>query len=89
MKEDHKQSLDSIQAQLAQTTKEMQEFKEKSVKSLQTWILKYAFLQASEKQEKTARDNVKIGSVVLQQMGHRVIETWKEGDVVPVRLSEH
>ena len=81
MKEDHKQSLESMQAQLTQTTKEMQEFKEKSVKAIQTWILKFAFLQASEKQEKIAREDVRIGSVVLQQMGHRVVETWREGDV--------
>lgn len=59
----------------------MQEYKEKSTKALQSWIVKYASVNASEKRQNLARKNVDVGSVELQQMGHRVVETWKEGDV--------
>ena len=27
------------------------------------------------------RGNTRVGSVMLQQMGHRVVEVWREGDV--------
>lgn len=81
LKDDYKQAVDNLQTQLTQVTKESQEYKEKSSKALQTWITKYAFAVSSEKRQAAAECDVRVGSVVLQQMGHRVIETWREGDV--------
>ena len=36
---------------------------------------------AAEKQQQIVRGNNRVGSVILQQMGHRVVEVWREGDV--------
>ena len=36
---------------------------------------------AAEKQQQVVRGNTRVGSVMLQQMGHRVVEVWREGDV--------
>lgn len=81
LKDDYKQAVDNLQTQLTQVTKEAQDYKEKSSKALQNWIMKYAFSVSSEKRQIAAECDVRVGSVVLQQMGHRVIETWREGDV--------
>ena len=42
---------------------------------------------ATERQQQVLRGNVRVGSVVLQQMGHRVVETWREGNVCMIKES--
>ena len=79
--------LDSIateQAEVASLRASLQreqETHERAQKALERWVRRYALLSAREKRADALRDDQRVGSVVLQPMGHRVVETWREGSV--------
>ena len=80
LQDEYKQMNDLLQSQLAQVTKESQEHREKGSKVLQTWVSRYANLLSLKKQESLVKNNVRVGTVVLQQHGHNVVEVWREGE---------
>lgn len=81
LKENYKKDVETLKGQLLALQSENQEFKDNSRKALEKWIRNYAFALLYKKQDQVIRDDLRVGSVVLQQMGHRVVETWREGSV--------
>lgn len=79
--------LDSIateQAEVASLRASLQreqETHERSQKALECWVRRYALLSARTKRSESLLADERVGSVVLQSMGHRVVETWREGSV--------
>ena len=73
--------METLKGQLAALQNESQEYKENSRKALEKWVRNSAFPLLYKKQDLMVRNDLRVGTVVLQQMGHRVVETWREGNV--------
>ena len=81
LKENYRKDVETLKGQLTALQNETQDYKENSRKALEKWIRNYAFALLYKKQDQVARNDLRVGTVVLQQMGHRVVETWREGNV--------
>lgn len=90
LRENYRKDVETLQTQLNHVTEEANERKERFENALKRWIREFAFASSREKQMQIARTNVNVGHIAMQQLGHRVVETWCDGivrTVIPVSRS--
>lgn len=81
LRANYREDIDLLRGQLTQLTEEASRRKERVASALTRWIREFAFCSSREKLLRVARMDVTVGHIALQQIGHRVVETWNDGVV--------